>query len=34
MKDELIKEAHRLLDNIERIIHFIVNDIKLRKGVS
>lgn len=32
MKDELIKEANRLLDNIERIIHYIVDDIKSRKG--
>lgn len=30
-RDELIKEAHILLDRIEATIHFIVEDIKKNK---
>lgn len=28
---QLIKEAHRLLDNIESILYFIISDIKNKK---
>lgn len=30
-KQALIIEAHRLMDNIERILNFIDNDIKSKK---